>query len=112
MSFHVIGSMEKKFSLLYYYDICCYQFGSWQNWASRETKPDEASYGPLVMDSVLQWLLCLILPLTILISQALSELVLSLGSKREIEKFSNSNVPSFAICLCKHKVERRRGWKQ
>jgi hypothetical protein len=63
MSFHVIGSMEKKFSLLYYYDIC-YQFGAWQNWASRETKPDEASYGPSVVDSVLQWLLCLILPPT------------------------------------------------
>jgi hypothetical protein len=78
MSFHVIGSMEKKFSLLYYYDIC-YQFGDWQNWASRETKPGEASYGPLAMDSVLQWLLCLILPLTILISQAPSELFFDLG---------------------------------
>lgn len=44
MSFHVIGSMETKFSLLYYHDICCYQFGAWQNWASRETKPGQASY--------------------------------------------------------------------
>jgi hypothetical protein len=39
----------------------------------------EASYGPLVMDSDLQWLLCLILPLTILISQAPSELFFELG---------------------------------
>ncbi len=37
----------------------------------------------------------------------------SLGSKREIEKFSNnSNVPSFAICLCNTKWNAGGGWKQ
>lgn len=111
MSFHVIGSMETKFSLLYYYDICCYQFGAWQNWASRETKPGEASYRPLVMDSVLQWLLCLILPLTILISQALSELVLSLGSKRE----KSLATPMFQVLLSGCATQsgmQEGGWKQ
>ncbi len=112
MSFHVIGSMEKKFSLLYYYDICCYQFGAWQTCASRETKPGEASYRPLVMDSVLQWLLCLILPLTILISLKLCQsFVLSLGSKRE----KSLATPMFQVLLCGCATQSgtlEGGWKQ
>jgi hypothetical protein len=47
------------------------------------------------MDSDLQWLLCLILPLTILISQAPSELFLSLGSKRE----KSLATPMFQVLL-------------
>jgi hypothetical protein len=88
---------RRNSQLLYYYDICCYQFGAWQNCASRETKPGEASYRPLVMDSVLQWLLCLILPLTILISLKLCQsFVLSLGSKRE----KSLATPMFQVLLC------------
>jgi len=103
---------RRNSQLLYYYDICCYQFGAWQNCASRETKPGEASYRPLVMDSVLQWLLCLILPLTILISLKLCQsFVLSLGSKRE----KSLATPMFQVLLCGCATQsgtQEGGWKQ